>query len=182
MTIEEIAGQAGISPRTFYRYFPSKEDILQVQIERRSDSLRSALAARPADEPLLLSLRLALEEVLAEEDLARIRQWTNVIVATPSVMRSVYGGLQLKSQRVMAEFFLTRLDLPVDGLVPSVLAAAAGGVVQAAQTRWYFHGGDLAVTVSEGLRVLELATGTDAESWADAVSSAEWPEPGDPLT
>ncbi len=182
VTIEEIAGQAGISPRTFYRYFPSKEDILQVQIERRSDSLRSALAARPADEPLLLSLRLALEEVLAEEDLARIRQWTNVIVATPSVMRSVYGGLQLKSQRVMAEFFSTRLDLPVDGLVPSVLAAAAGGVVQAAQTRWYFHGGDLAVTVSEGLRVLELATGTDAESWADAVSSAEWPEPGDPLT
>ena len=175
VTVEEIAGAAGISSRTFYRYFPSKEDILQVRIERRSDALRSALVARPDDEPPLLSLRSALEEVLSSEDQELIRLWTNVIVATPSILRGVYGGIQLKSHRVMAEFFATRLDLPVDGLVPSVLAAAAGGVVQAAQTRWYFHGGDLAGMVSEGLRVLELGAGTDAKTWTDAIRRAEWP-------
>jgi AcrR family transcriptional regulator len=175
VTVDEIAGAAGISSRTFYRYFPSKEDILQVRIERRSDALRSALAARPDGEPPLLSLRVALEEVLTNEDLERIRLWTNVIVATPSILRGVYGGIQLKSHRVMAEFFATRLDLPVDGLVPSVLAAATGGVVQAAQTRWYFHGGDLVAMVSEGLRVLELGAGSDAQTWTDTVRQAEWP-------
>jgi TetR/AcrR family transcriptional regulator, regulator of mycofactocin system len=180
VTVEDIATAAGISPRTFYRYFPSKEDVLQVRIERRSDALRAALAVRPDGEQPLVSLRTALHDVLVQEDSERIRLWTDVIIATPSVLRGVYGGIQLKSHRVMAEFFAARLGLPADGLVPSVLAAAAGGVVQAAQTRWIFHGGDLAATVAQGLRVLEAGTGADAQGWAKALARAEWPPPPAP--
>jgi TetR/AcrR family transcriptional regulator, regulator of mycofactocin system len=175
VTVEEIAAEAGISTRTFYRYFPSKEDVLQVQIERRSGALARALAARPSDEPPLVALRVALEEAVAGEDPDRIRRWTNVIVATPSVLRGVYGGIQLKGHRVMAEFFASRLALPADGLVATVLAAAAGGAVQAAQTRWFFHGGDLVETVSQGLRVLEIGLGGDPSNWASALVTAEWP-------
>src|SRR6185437_11157504 len=105
VTVEEIAIEAGISARTFYRYFPSKEDLLQVQIDRRSVALADALAARPSDEAPLVALRVALAEVVAREDQDRIRRWTNVIVATPSVLRGVYGGIQMKGHRVMAEFF-----------------------------------------------------------------------------
>ena len=36
-----------------------------------------------------------------------------------------------------------------------MLAAAAQGVIQAAQTQWFLHGGDLATMISEGLEVLE---------------------------
>lgn len=178
VTVDEIASAAGISPRTFYRYFPSKEDILQVRIDRRSAALRAALAARPKTEPPVLSLRFALADILAQEDQEKIRLWTKVIIATPTVMRGVYGGIQLKSQRVMADFFAARLELPADGLVPTVLAAAAGGVVQAAQTRWFFHGGDLAATVSRGLQVLEVGAGADEKRWAKALASAEWPTGG----
>ena len=134
-----------------------------------------ALADRPEDELPLVSLRIALEGVVAREDPERIRRWTNVIVATPSVLRGVYGGIQMKSHRVMAEFIGTRLDLPADDLVPTVLASAAGAALQAAQTRWYFHGGDLVATVSQGLRVLELGAATDGTSWAKALARAEWP-------
>lgn len=182
VTVEEIATHAGISPRTFYRYFPSKEDVLQVRIDRRSTALASALAARPLHESPLVALRVALEEALAAEDPDRIRRWTNVIVATPSVLRGVYGGIQMKGHRVMAEFFAARLGLPVDGLVPTVLAAAAGGAVQAAQTRWFFHGGELVETVSQGLRVLEIGAGGDPSSWAAALVGAEWPAPRTPPT
>ena len=50
VTVEDIASAAHISVRTFYRYFPAKEDVLQVKIDRRSKALRAALATRPDDE------------------------------------------------------------------------------------------------------------------------------------
>lgn len=131
-----------------------------MRIERRSDALRAALAALPTDAPPLHSLRRALEQVVSAEDMALLRQWTTVVSATPSVLRSVVGGIQLKSQRVMADFFGSRLGLTSDALVPTMLAAAVGGVIQAAQTHWFFNGGDLATTISESLEVLEKGVGT----------------------
>jgi AcrR family transcriptional regulator len=153
-TVEQIAAEAHISARTFYRYFPTKEDVLQVRIDRRAARLQAALAARPVDEAPLRSLRDALAEVVAAEDLELGRRWTAVIAATPSVVPSVLGGIQLKTHRVMAEFFGARFDLPSDALVPVMLAAAAGGVIQAAQTKWFIEGGDLARLLSDGLEVL----------------------------
>jgi AcrR family transcriptional regulator len=152
--------------RTFYRYFPAKEDVLQRQIDRRSEALRAALSARPADEPPLHSLRVALDETVSAEDADLVRRWIAVVAATPSVFRGVLGGIQLKGQRVIAEFFGTRLGLPSDALGPTMLAAATGGVIQAAQTKWYFEGGDLATAFSEGLEVLERGIGTDPSTWA----------------
>ena len=105
VTVEEIALEAHISARTFYRYFPAKEDVFQVQINRRSQGLRAALTARPADEPPLQSVRLALSQELAAEDPEVLRRWIAVIQATPAVLNGVLGGIQLKIHRVFAEFF-----------------------------------------------------------------------------
>jgi len=160
VTVDDIAARAQISVRTFYRYFPSKEDVLQVQITRRSEGLRAALADRPLDEPPLHSLRLALTQELSAEDMETLRRWISVIAATPTVLKGVLGGIQLKSQRVMAEFLGSRLGLASDALVPTTMAGAVGGVIQAAQTHWYFHGGDLVTTISESLEVLEHGIGT----------------------
>jgi AcrR family transcriptional regulator len=166
VTVEEIASEAQISVRTFYRYFPAKDDVLQLRIERRSENLRAALSARPGDEPPLHSLRVALEEVLSAEDPELLRRWIAVIAATPNVLRGVLGGIQLKGHRVIAEFFGARLGLPSDALVPTMLAAAVGGVIQAAQTQWYFQGGDLATAISDGLGVLESGIGGDPRTWS----------------
>ncbi len=165
VTVDEIAAEAQISARTFYRYFPAKEDVLQVVTDRRSEALANTLAARPADEPPLQSLRQALEAVLSAEDPVVVRRWIAVVQATPSVLKAVVGGIQLKSQRVMADFFGSRLSLPGDALVPTMLAAAAGGVIMAAHTRWFFVGGDLAATVSESLEVLETGFGSGPQHW-----------------
>jgi AcrR family transcriptional regulator len=166
VTVDEIATEARISVRTFYRYFPAKEDVLQVRIDRRSEAVRAALASRPVDEPPLQSLRAALAEVVSTEDAALVRRWTTVIAATPAVLKAVVGGIQLKSHRVTAEFLGTRFGLPADALVPVMLAAAVGGVVQAAQTQWFFQGGDLADRISDGLLVLERGIGTDPGAWS----------------
>ncbi len=175
VTVDEIASDARISARTFYRYFRSKEDVLQLRIDRRSEALRDALAARPPDEPPLRSLRLGLQQVVSTEDEELTRRWIGVISATPSVLRAVVGGIQLKSHRVMAEFFGARLGLPPGALVPVVLAGAAGGVIQAAQTHWYFNGGDLAAAISGGIDVLERGIGTDPETWLASGVATDWP-------
>ncbi len=155
VTVDEIAFAAHISTRTFYRYFPNKEDVLQVQIDRRSTSLRAALAARPAGEEPLESLRLALADQLAREDMELLRRWIAVIAASPSVLNSVLGGIQLKIQRVIAEFFGARLGVRSDALVPTTMAAASSGIIQAAHIDWYVNGGDLITKVSEAFSVLE---------------------------
>jgi AcrR family transcriptional regulator len=170
VTIEEIATDAHISVRTFYRYFSAKDDVLQLEIDRRSEGIRDALSARPDDEPAMQSLRLAFEEVIAGEDPELLRRWIAVIQATPSVVKGVLGGIQLKTQPVISEFFAARLGLPADGLVPVILAAAVGGVIQAALTRWFFHGGDVTTTVSESLEVLERGLGVDLRTWSAGVA------------
>lgn len=166
VTVEEVALEAQISVRTFYRYFASKEDVLQLRIVRRSKVLREALATRPLDEPPLRSLRLALEEEFSAVDPTVLRRWISVIADNPDVMRGVVGTILLRVQPTIAEFFGDRLGFRSDALVPTMLAAATLGVVQAAHTQWFIHDGDLATTMSESLTVLERAISTDPISWA----------------
>ena len=164
VTVEEIASTARISVRTFYRYFTAKEAVFQVQLDRRCEALRLALAARPEDEAPLRSMRLALEAVVAAEDQDLLRRWTSVISTTPHLVQSVLGGIQLKSQPLMAAFLAERLGTEPDSFEPIVLAAAVGGVIQAAQTRWFLQGGDLVALIDEGLEVLERGIGTTPPS------------------
>jgi hypothetical protein len=67
---------------------------------------------------------------------------------------------------MVAEFFSSRMGLPSDSVVPTMLAAAAEGVIQEAQTRWFMQGGDadLATAMSEGLGVLERTISRDPQT------------------
>jgi len=176
VTVEEIASEAHISVRTFYRYFAAKEDVLQMRIVRRSEVLREALAARPADEPPLRSLRVVLGEEFSAVDPIVLRRWIAVIADNPNLMKGVVGAIQLRIQPVIAGFFGARLGLPSDALVPTMLAAAALGVVQAAHTQWFIHEGDLATTMSESLAVLERGISTDPTTWTAAGDAVVAPE------
>src|SRR5262245_52076993 len=61
-TVEEIADAAAISPRTFFRYFPSKEDV--VLWDEYDPVVLDLLAARPGDEPVAESFRAVTRESL----------------------------------------------------------------------------------------------------------------------
>ena len=61
-TVEDIADAAAISPRTFFRYFPTKEDVV---IWDEYDPLAlELLDARPDDEPLAETFRAIIRETL----------------------------------------------------------------------------------------------------------------------
>lgn len=155
VTVDEIAAEAGISPRTFYRHFATKDDVFQVRIDRFAAALRVALGERPGDEPPVRSLREALVGVVATEDASLRRRWMLLVESSPVLIRAALGGIHLKTNAVIAEFFGLRLEHPPSGLVPTMLAAAAGGVLLAANTRWLLEGGSLEDLINEDLGVLE---------------------------
>lgn len=59
-TAEEIAADAGVSLRTFYRHFASKHDLLFADYDAGLHWFRTALAARPTGEPILESVQAAI--------------------------------------------------------------------------------------------------------------------------
>src|SRR3546814_14625010 len=66
-TVDEIAEQADVSPRTFFRYFPTKEALLFHDLEERLVLIQDLIVKRPADEspaePLRATLCRLVEEI-----------------------------------------------------------------------------------------------------------------------
>jgi AcrR family transcriptional regulator len=154
-TVEEIATAAGVSVRTFYRYFPAKDDVLRSPVRARAQAVADALAATSPDEPPMRCVRTAVRVVVAAEDPSYVARWVRVIEASPYATRVVLGANIVEFNGVLARFFSERLGGAPDDLQPVMLAVAAGAIIQAAQTRWGFHGGDLAATVGEALAVID---------------------------
>jgi AcrR family transcriptional regulator len=174
VTFQDIAAEAHVSVRTLYRYFPTKADVLQVRIDRRTEALRVALARRPLDEAPLHGLRVALLEVARMADPVLVRHWVAVVAATPSVLQAVVGGVHVKTRGVIEEFLGARFGQSSESLVPRVFSGAVGGVIEAAHTYWFQHGGDLVTTIAQSLAVLELGIGGGSDPWGSEKEWAVW--------
>jgi TetR/AcrR family transcriptional regulator, regulator of mycofactocin system len=62
-TVEQIAELADVSTRTFFRYFPTKADVLLSDQAARLAMIRDLLDARPDDEPVAESLRTLMRAI-----------------------------------------------------------------------------------------------------------------------
>lgn len=87
VTIDQIVAAAGISRRTFHRYFAAKEDVVVGDGRSLGILVRDALEARPVEEPVWTSLRFSFEAMLAEVggDPLRDRQTIGIIASTPAL-------------------------------------------------------------------------------------------------
>ncbi len=76
-TVREISQAAGVTERTFYRYFDGKEGLLAGEALAWIDALHDAIRNRPADEPPLVAIQHALATLArqATRDTAPTRYW-----------------------------------------------------------------------------------------------------------
>jgi AcrR family transcriptional regulator len=86
-TVDDIAAAVGISARSFFRYFPTKEDAVIGDPSALAGVIRDAAAARPADESAWVALRRALDpfEVTDRADITRGLRHMRVMMSTASL-------------------------------------------------------------------------------------------------
>ena len=86
-TVDDIAAAIGISARSFFRYFPAKEDVVIGDPTALSEAVRDAAAARPSDEPLWVSLRRAFDPVQMTTAGGEVRglRVMRVMMSTPTL-------------------------------------------------------------------------------------------------
>jgi len=161
VTVERIAEAADVSPRTFFNYFSSKEEaVVAADVERARD-LAEHVAARPADEPVLESLRAVVGEMLGEA--APQREWitqVRLVRANPALVPhqlAAHAAVEQSLAAALAE----RTGLGPDDLYPATTAAAVIAATRVATTRWLESGGhdDLAAVVDRALDLLATGLG-----------------------
>lgn len=148
---DQIAAAAGVSPATFFRYFPTKEDVVlhDVYDPMIADLVRS----RPGDEAPLRAARRALAALLGGLDPALMeeaRQRTELVLSVPALRARAHEQRDSLVAHLVSAFAqrsgTTTEDLGVR-LAAEVVAAALGVAVE----RWAADGGALAEHVDTAL-------------------------------
>lgn len=147
-TIEQIADEAGISKRSFFRYFASKEAVVLAKYDKVGDDLVHALQARPIDEPLWLSLRHIFDAFVDyAEDEERVTRATEIdrVVNSSDSLRGAYLGRLEHIQDRLADAATHRAQLdgaqPLPDVAPRALVGAAFSAVFAAGAEMQRSGG-----------------------------------------
>jgi AcrR family transcriptional regulator len=166
-TVEDIADAAAISPRTFFRYFPTKEDV--VLWDEYDPEGGELLAARPEDESVAESFRAIIRETLGgllrrdpDELLARVRLLSSVPELRARFLELQASGLSSTAyEDAEIAAALARRNRVPDDVQLRAVAGAFSAAVTIAIDEWQRDGGksDLLKIFDETVEALATGIG-----------------------
>jgi len=186
-TVDDIAERADVAPRTFFRYFPTKESVLFADAVAQRERTMARLAARPVDEHPFLSLTAAVgvlaDEIAARQDDIELR--SQIAAQNPVVWSYERTMLEADMADAFSGFVAGRLGVSAQADPrPRVWAALIMTTFRIAFHLWLDGGRrgtlrehvDRAVwAAAEGIEVLgaRSATAPDAPPQSAGASSAQ---------
>ena len=137
-TIEQIAAEAGVSKRTFFRYFGSKASVLWSEFDSEVETIRAALAEVPAEVPMMEAIRHVVVVTASHhgpQDVPELRMRMNLIGGVPALQSS--AAIHYDAwERAISDFAATRIGQPADSLYPLAVGRATLAACRAAYDRW----------------------------------------------
>jgi AcrR family transcriptional regulator len=135
-TVEQIAAAAEVSPSTFFRYFPTKEDlVLQDDMDVR---MIEAFEHQPPGLGPIAAVRAASREMLASysaADMDILRETTRLTVTVPEIRARAMDEFA-RTILVVAEAVAKRAGRSPDDLAVRTVAGAIVGVIMSVTMPW----------------------------------------------
>jgi mycofactocin system transcriptional regulator len=155
-TVDDIATACGIGRRTFFRYFPSKNDLPWGDFDELVERMRRYLHDTPPEVPLVDALREAIVEFnrFPPGEIEDHRLRMSLLLNVPTLV--AHSTLRYASWRqAIAEYAARRLRVPEDDMRPQVIAWGALAASLSAYEQWLKHeGADLPTLLRTAFDVL----------------------------
>lgn len=155
-TIEQIIEAAEISESTFFRYFPTKEDL--VLQDEYDPQFVEGLRAQPADVPPITAVRRAIAEVfggMPDRERAELRERIDLVVSVPALRATMLDQLT-QGTRLLAVPLAERTGRDPGDFAVRVLAGAIIGALTTVLIELADHpGADLVDLMDEAMAHLE---------------------------
>ena len=162
-TIEQVAAAAGVSERTFFRYFTTKASVLWGEFETEVETIKAALGSVADDVPMMDAIRGAVVAAnhYHADDVPEMRMRMHLIATVPALSFSAAEHYEAW-ERAISDFAGRRLGQPGDSLYPLAVGRSVLAACRAAYDRWSARA-DADLTVYLDAALTALATGFDAD-------------------
>jgi AcrR family transcriptional regulator len=157
VTVTELAREAGVTERTFFRHFPTKEAVLFEDYETQFEWLAEALAQRPASESLFDAVLISVASFPHDLEVVRQAASARAELITADRIASHLRVVQSSFAAALTEFIRNRNpDVPDIDLAAAVAGSAIGAALVVAVENWGRNGcvGDLGEIVTTSLDLI----------------------------
>jgi len=136
-TVDRIAEAVGISRRSFFRYFGTKEDVVLSDLVARGDAIAAALAGRPPGEGPWEALRAAMLDARSEvfHDAVADLAFGRMLQETPALRARLFEK-RLHWHEALVPLVAGRIEAPGAPLAAAAIVSAALSCLDVASEAW----------------------------------------------